>query len=178
MKRKQGVIAALAVLFSICHSSAQSQTQTSSYLSYDWAFFELKGKVKSVTVTINDKYSETHYFNSIGELQDEEAGVDWDEYNPYGYTRDDRGRIKGTGNGHSAWTWNGKTVTRKDWGHMEDEGTEIYLYNQAGKKTGYKDAKGKIYKYVYMAHDAKGNWTYRRLDNNNYYSEKRKIVYY
>ena len=173
------VIIILTLLLHTLPSFAQVQTKASPYLSYDWAFFELKGRVKSVTIVTNGRYSETHEFNRDGELQDEEAYTVDDEFgNPFGYTRDDKGRIDGTGNGHSSWTWNGKTVVRMDWGHMGDTATAIYLYNQDGKRIGYKDEEGKTHKYIYMTHDAKGNWTYRMLENDNTYSEKRKIVYY
>lgn len=169
---------AIALQFYIYPSLCHAQT-ASSYLSYDWAFFELKGRVRAVTITTTTQYSETeqsHYFSRDGELLDEED----DDFFGWqlGCVRDDRGRIVGTENGHWSWTWNGKTLVRADWGHMGDESSSIYLYNQEGKRTGYKDEKGKIYKYSYLNHDARGNWTYRTSDQNLYYSEKRKIVYY
>lgn len=163
----------------LLNSSLSIQAQTaSSYLSYDWAFFELKGRVRAVTIIRDgdNSCSETHYFNRDGELQNEEAGsVLDDDFNSDGYVRDDKGRIVGAGNTWFSWTWNGKTVVRMDWGHLY---TYFYLYNQEGKRIGYKDEKGKIHKYVYMVHDAKGNWTYRVLEHDSEYSEKRKIVYY
>lgn len=165
--------------FCICSSFIQAQTK-SPYLSYDWAFFELKGRVQAVTIVKNNEYeyAQTHIFSRNGELQGEEADV-LDDYNPFGYDRDDKGRIVGTGNGHSKWSWNGKTVVGLYWAHMGESDTKIYIYNQEGKRTGYKDEKGKIHKYTYITHDAKGNWTYRTIqDKDEHYSEKRKIVYY
>lgn len=177
MKTKQLLFAALLSVLSI---SAQAQS-FAQYLSYDWAFFELKGKVKMVTIAYNvnafgeSSYSETHYFSRDGVLLNEEAET-LDGYDPFGYLRDDHGRIVGTGNGHSVWTWNGKKVVRMDWAHQGDEDTAIYVYDQQGKRIGQKDGKGKFYKYMYSTHDAKGNWTYRMYDNDT--NEKRKIVYY
>ena len=172
------------VLFVILLSFSPSFAQTaSSYLSYDWAFFELKGRVRAVTITTTTQYSETeetHYFNRDGELQGEEEGMPFDDYNPYnpfGYSRDDKGRIIGTGNGHYSWTWNGKTLVHADWGHMGYEDSSIYQYNSEGKRTGYKDEKGKIHKYVYLNHDARGNWT-SRSEETDYCFEERKIIYY
>lgn len=161
--------------FVIC-LELQAQS-TSPYLSYDWAFFELKGKVKAVKITIDDKYTETHEFSRSGVLLNEDAygESEWD-YNPYGYTRDDYGRIDGTGNCHSAWTWKGKTVVKMEYSHQGSEVTYYYLYNQSGKRTGWKDEKGRVHKYTYMSHDSHGNWTYRLDDQNG--SERRKIVYY
>lgn len=148
-----------------------------NYLSNDWAFFELKGKVKAVKSTINNQYTEEHTFSRSGVLLGEDATGDdmWSD-NPFGYTRDANGRIKGTGNGHYAWTWKGRTVIKEEYGHMGDESTSYYLYDQSGKRTGYKDEKGKVHKYTYMDYDARGNWTYRMDDN--YYTERRKIYYY
>ena len=113
MKGKNTIIAALALLLNICISSAQAQTQASPYLSYDWAFFELKGKVKSVTIIYHGQYSATHHFNRNGRLQGEDTSLDdIENYDPFGYTRDAKGRIKGTGNCHFSWKWNGKTLLR------------------------------------------------------------------
>ena len=173
----KGFVAVLAVLLNICYSSAQ--TQASPYLSYDWAFFELKGKVKSVTIIDQGQYSVTHYFNRNGRLQGEDTSIeDIENYDPFGYTRDAKGRITGTGNCHFSWTWNGKTVLRENWGHMDQSSTTIYMYNQDGERTGYKDEKGRVHKYKYMARDARGNWTYRTWEDDTHYSQKRKIVYY
>lgn len=169
----------LTVLLNILPTNTQAQT-SSPYLSYDWAFFELKGRVRSVTTVYKDKYSETqevHYFNANGELIDEE-GDDFFGWQ-LGPTRDDRGRITGTGNGHWGWEWNGKNLVRADWAHHGDESSTIYLYNQRGKRTGYKDEDGKVYTYTYLNHDAKGNWIERVCEGKDHYSsEKRKIVYY
>ena len=150
---------------------------TSSYLSNDWAFFELKGKVKAVKITKDNRYTEEHTFSRSGVLLGEDATGDdmWSD-NPFGYTRDANGRIKGTGNGHYAWTWKGRTVIKEEYGHQGYESTFYYLYDQSGKRTGYKDEKGKVHKYTYMDYDARGNWTYRMDDN--YYTERRKIYYY
>ena len=185
MKQKKqnimkGFITAFAVLLNICFSSAQAQTPASPYLSYDWAFFELKGKVKSVTIIEQDQYSVTHHFNRTGWLQGEEAGDygDWENYAPFGYSRDAKGRITGTGNCHFSWIWNGKTVIRENWGHMDQSSSTIYMYNQDGERTGYKDEKGRVHKYKYMARDARGNWTYRTWEHDVHRSQKRKIVYY
>lgn len=168
----------LTALLNILSTDIYAQTPT--FQSYDLAFFELKGRVRSVTITNKDKYSETeytHYFNRDGELLDDED----DDFFGWqlGCTRDERGRITGTNNGHWSWDWNGKTLVRADWAHMGDESSTIYLYNQNGKRTGYKDEGGKVYKYTYLNHDAKGNWTYRICEGDDYYSsEKRRIVYY
>lgn len=169
----------VALFLYLCFFTISAQAQTKSpYLSYDWAFFELKGRVQAVTIVYNNEYAQTHIFSRNGTLQGEEAEV-LDDYNPFGYERDDKGRIVGTGNGHSIWKWNGKTVVALYWAHMGESDTKIYIYNQEGKCTGYKDEKGKIHKYAYITHDAKGNWTYRRIqDQDGSYSEKRKIVYY
>ena len=48
---------------------------------------------------------------------------------------------------------------------------------QMEKRTGYKDEKGKIHKYVYLNHDARGNWT-SRSEETGYCFEERKIIYY
>lgn len=173
----------IAMLLNIVPSFVLAQTQqtASPYLSYDWAFFELKGRVRAVTIVYKSQYSETketHYFNRNGELQGEEAYVDGEFENPYGYTRDDKGRIDGTGNGHHAWTWRGKTLVREDYGHMGSSATYIYTYNSDGKRTGYKNENGKFIKYSYEAHDGKGNWTSRSYREEGYYTETRKIVYY
>ena len=169
------IIVLFILLLSIVLSFAQS---ASSYLSYDWAFFELKGRVRAVVITTKTKYSETeeaHYFSRNGELLDAEDDDFFGWQN--GCTRDDRGRIVGTGNAHWSWTWNGKTLVRADWGHMGDESSSIYQYNSEGKKTGYKDEKGKIHKSVYLNHDARGNWT-SRSEETGYCFEERKIIYY
>lgn len=176
MKTKHLFFAALLSLLSIS-AHAQSFAQ---YLSYDWAFFELKGKVKMVTIAYDvnalgeSSHTVTHYFSRDGILLDEEA-EELDGYFSYGYIRDEYGRIVGTGNGRSIWEWNGKKLVRCDWAAQGDESTSIYVYNQQGKRLGEKDEKGKYHKYTYITHDAKGNWTYRR---NRYTTEKRKIVYY
>lgn len=171
----------VALFLYLCFFTTSTQAQTKSpYLSYDWAFFELKGRVRAVTIVFNNKseFAQTHIFNRNGELQDEEAEI-LDDYNPFGYYRDDRGRIIRTGNGHSMWTWNGKTLDSKHWEHMGESTTYFYIYNQEGKRTGYEDEKGKIHKYAYITHDIRGNWTYRIIqDQDGSYSEKRKIVYY
>ena len=149
------------------------------YLSNDWAFFELKGKVKAVKITFLDQYTKEHTFSRNGVLLGEDATGDdmWSD-NPLGYTRDENGRINGTGNGYCGWTWKGRTVIKEVYvGNMGgDESTSYYLYDQSGKRTGYKDKKGKVHKYTYLDYDARGNWTYRLDDQNN--SERRKIYYY
>ena len=168
----------LAVLLNIL--PADIYAQTSAFQSYDLAFFELKGRVRSVTIATWTKYNETeytHYFNWYGELLDDED----DDFFGWqlGCTRDERGRITGTGNGHWGWNWNGKTLVRADWAHHGDESSQIFMYDQNGKRTGYKDEGGKVYKYSYLNYDAKGNWTSRICEGPDHYSsEKRKIVYY
>ena len=154
--------------------------QTSAFQSNDLAFFELKGRVRSVTIATWTKYYETeytHYFSWDGELLDDED----DDFFGWqmGCTRDERGRITGTGNDHWSWSWNGKTLIRADWAHHGDESSQIFLYDPNGKRTGYKDEDGKVYKYSYLNHDAKGNWTSRVCEGKDLYSsEKRKIIYY
>lgn len=171
-------IIVLTVLLNILPTDIHAQT--SAYQSYDLAFFELKGRVRSVTIATRTKYNETeetHYFSWDGELLDDED----DDFFGWqlGCTRDERGRITGTENGHWAWRWNGKTLIRANWAHHGDEASQIFMYDQNGKRTGYKDEDGKVYKYSYLNHDAKGNWTSRVCEGPDLYSsEKRKIVYY
>lgn len=167
-----------ALLLSTVTGSVQAQTKISvPFLSYDLAFFELKGKVRAVYLHQRFPYSEfneTHYFNRNGELEDD----DEDDFFAVraGCIRDDKGRIIGTGNGHCSWSWNGKLLVRLDWAHMGSESSEVYLYNQNGTRVG-KKTDGKVHKYVYLNHDAKGNWTERYCEEEKSY-EERRIVYY
>lgn len=145
-----------------------------SYMSYDWAFFELKGRVKSVIIVYDENYEEVHEFSSSGILLNEDAET-IDGYNPFGYNRDDSGRIVGTGNGHTSWTWKESTIVKMEFAHQGSESTAVYTYDAKGNRTGYKDENGEFHKYAYITHDHYGNWTYRIVDD---YSEKRKIEYY
>lgn len=155
-----------------------AQTAT-SYLSYDWSFFELKGRVKSVVIIYNNDRTEEHTFSRDGILLDEEAeGLGAWEVNPFGYTRDEQGRISGSGNGHVAWTWVGNRVASEEYALQGYEYTSTYVYDESGKLTGYKTDKGKFVKYTYTDYDAKGNWICRSYNDEGYHYEKRKIVYY
>ncbi|MDE5550468.1 MAG: hypothetical protein K2I99_03850 [Bacteroidaceae bacterium] len=56
----------IALLLNLGFFTVSTQAQTKSpYLSYDWAFFELKGRVQAVTIVYNNdyEYAQTHIFN-------------------------------------------------------------------------------------------------------------------
>lgn len=158
------------ILLGIIALGLSAQTAT-SYLTYDYAFFELKGNVRAVKINYNNQYSEVHEFSHDGILLNEEAdGVEEFDYNPFGYIRDEYGRIIGTGNSHSAWTWSGKTLVSMHFSHQGDEFSHIYIYDEAGKRLGYKDEDG-VHKYDYTNYDARGNWIVRYIGDD--YCEKR-----
>lgn len=144
---------------------------SSSYLSYDWTLFELKGRVKAVAIVHDGQTVEEHYFSRNGVLDEEN-----DSY-PLPYDRDSKGRITGTA--HSIYVWNGSRVVRLEWGTQGYEETRTFVYDKQGKRPGYTDETGTYRKYNYSEYDAKGNWLSRTYYNGaSTVKEQRKIIYY
>lgn len=146
--------------------------QQSKFLSYDWALFELKGKVAKVTWNHENGYTETLKFSQSGRLTNEK-----EEHGMAGYyKRDSKGRIIETFNGHAGWTWSGKQVTFSYICTMSTNKECTYSYDSKGNKTGYKDMNGDFVTYKYNKFDSHGNWTSRTSSEGD--TETRKIIYY
>ncbi|MCQ2288154.1 MAG: hypothetical protein MJZ74_03565 [Muribaculaceae bacterium] len=147
--------------------------QATNYLTYDYAFCDLLGKVKKVTVyceTSNDSWNFDYVFNRNGRLLSF-AGQDAREY----YVRDGKGRITSTFNDHTVWSWNDMQVVSEHFSCQGEENMYRYTYDGNGKRTGYFDENFMRHSYRYLEYDSHGNWILRTDGKEK---ETRVIVYF
>lgn len=176
---------------------------SSTMMAADWAFYELKGKVKSVTTTeIDSRYGEpfsfTKKFTAAGKvIMDKGTKV----------TRNKKGRIIKISvysdeiepmwlSTKYKYNSKGQVVSSSGEG-LESYGSTTYEYDYDGRLAKVMqsgETEGTPYTsinvYTYNSFDSKGNWTKCTIkstilyDNNEYPTETstitqtRKIVYY
>lgn len=106
------------------------RAEADAFVTYDLAFFDLHGHVKSFRQN-GDTYNFTREGKLIGHVNH------GDDYDPFAYERDEKGRICGTGNAHLYFEWGpGMRLKRENFGHSGCVVETTYIYNEQGQRVG------------------------------------------